>query len=299
MKIRSVFSLRKWIEYYLYKTQGKHLSDETYLKLKFYALIGKKLDLKNPKTFNEKLQWLKLYDRKPEYTMMVDKYLVRDYIKEKLGEEYLIPLLGVWDDPDEIDFDKLPEQFVLKCNHNSGLGMYICKDKSQMDIEKVKTELRKGLAQDYYLSGREWPYKNVRPRIIAEMCMTDESKIELKDYKVMCFNGKAKLIQVHKGRFVDHTQDFYDTNWNLLDIKQGLKRSDSVMPRPRLLDDMLKMSELLANGISQVRVDWYIVSDKLYFGEITFFDASGFDEFDPEGWNLILGDWISLPDKCK
>ena len=158
MKIRSLFSLRKWIAYYLGKPSAKKMSDEKYIKLKFYASLGRKLNLDNPKTFNEKLQWLKLYDRKPEYTMMVDKYLVREYIKEKMGEEYLIPNIGVWDTPDEIDFDALPEKFVLKCNHNSGRGMYICRDKSKMDVEKVKENLRGGLAQNYYLQSREWPY---------------------------------------------------------------------------------------------------------------------------------------------
>lgn len=274
------------------------IPDKMFIKLMYRIRIGKRLNLKKPQTFNEKLQWLKLYDRKPEYSDMVDKYEVKRYVAEKIGEQYIIPTFGVWEKFEDIDFSSLPNQFVLKCTHDSG-GLVICRDKLSFNKDQASLKISKSLKNNYYWHGREWPYKNVRPRIIAEMCMTDESKIELKDYKVMCFNGKAKLIQVHKGRFIDHTQDFYDSNWNLLDIKQGLKRSDSVMPRPRLLDDMLKMSELLANGISQVRVDWYIVSDKLYFGEITFFDASGFDEFDPEGWNLILGDWISLPDKCK
>lgn len=145
-----------------------HMSDEEYLSRKYQLYFGQKLDLQNPQTFNEKLQWLKLYNRKPEYTVMVDKYKVREYIAQELGEEYLIPLLGVWDNPDEIDFDALPNQFVLKCNHNSGLGMCICKDKSELDISKVKVELRKGLKQDYYLTGREWPYKDVPRKIIAE-----------------------------------------------------------------------------------------------------------------------------------
>ena len=171
MKLKSLFSLRKWIEFYLNKTNGKSLSDESFVKLRFYAAMGKKLDLDDPKTFNEKLQWLKLYNRKPEYTMMVDKYLVRDYIKEKLGEEYLIPLLGAWDDPDEIDFDALPDRFVLKCNHNSGTGMYICRDKSKMDVQKVKDGLRRGLAEDFFMRSREWPYKNVPRKIICEQYM--------------------------------------------------------------------------------------------------------------------------------
>lgn len=272
------------------------MSDEKYLARRYNAIVGKKLNLEDPKTFNEKLQWLKLYNRRPEYTMMADKVAVRDYIAKTIGEEYLIPCLGVWDDPDDIDFNTLPDQFVLKCNHNSGLGMCICKDKSKLDIEKVKAGLRKGLKQNYYLSGREWPYKNIKPRIIVEKYMTDESGTELKDYKVMCFDGKPKLIQVHKGRFVDHTQDFYDTDWNFMKIYQGCKNSDQIMPKPDFLEEMLSLSETLATGIPHVRVDWYFVNGQLYFGELTFFDASGFDEFEPNEYNEILGSWITLPE---
>ena len=178
----------------------RHWADEPYLKKMFRATMGKELDLNDPKTFNEKLQWLKLYNRKPEYTMMVDKYLVRDYIKETLGEQYLIPLLGVWDDPDEIDFDALPDRFVLKCNHNSGKGMYICKDKSKMDVKKVKSELRAGLKQNYYLHGREWPYKDVPRKIIAEQYMEDAKTEELRDYKFFCFNGEVKAMFIAMDR---------------------------------------------------------------------------------------------------
>ena len=167
------------------------MDDETFLKKQFYHAMGYELDLQHPKTFNEKLQWLKIHNRKPEYTMMVDKYAVRQYIADTIGEEYLIPLLGVWDDPEQIDFDALPQQFVLKCNHNSGLGMCICKDKSRLDFKKVKKELKKGLRQDYYLACREWPYKDVKRKIVCEQYMEDASSQELLDYKFMCFNGKA------------------------------------------------------------------------------------------------------------
>ena len=183
-----------------YRKMLNWVPDQLFLKAAFRARFGRKLDLNNPKTFNEKLQWMKLYNRKPEYTMMVDKYKVRNYIAEQLGEEYLIPLLGVWDDPDEIDFDALPNQFVLKCNHNSGLGMCICKDKSKLDIQSVEEELRKGLAQDYYLTGREWPYKNVPRKIICEKYMTDETEGDLKDYKFYCFNGKVKMLGIYSDR---------------------------------------------------------------------------------------------------
>lgn len=191
-----------------------HMSDEKYLKKKFKVIMGKDLNLDNPQTFNEKLQWLKLYNRKPEYTMMVDKYKVRDYIAEKLGPEYLIPLLGVWDNPDEIDFDELPNQFVLKCNHNSGTGMCICKDKSKLDVDRVKRELRKGLKEDYYMLGREWPYKNVPRKIIAEKYMEDLSTSNFADYKTQYFNEKST--------------DFFNQDWTHLDVQREISSNSSV-----------------------------------------------------------------------
>ena len=270
--------------------------DVKYLKRKFRATIGKELNLENPNTFNEKLQWLKLYNRRPEYTMMVDKYLVRDYIAKAIGEEYLIPLLGVWDDPNEIDFNKLPDQFVLKCNHNSGLGMCICKDKSNLDLKTVRKELRKGLKQNYFLTGREWPYKDIQRKIVCEQYMEDSSG-ELMDYKVLCFDGEPKLIELHQGRFSgNHTQDFYDTNWMRTNITQcGEPLSPSLLPKPECLEEMLSLTRKLADGMSHVRIDWYVINGRLYFGEITFFDASGFDPFDRIEDDMLLGSWITLP----
>ena len=275
------------------------MPDRDYLERKFEALMGAPLHLDAPQTFNEKLQWLKLYDRKPEYTMMVDKYRVREYITQKIGAEYLIPLLGVWDSPDEIDFAALPEQFVLKCNHNSGLGMCICKDKSRLDLRKVRRELRKGLRQDYYLPGREWPYKDVPRKIIAEKYMVDtDGGDELSDYKVLCFNGVPKLIEVHKGRFGNqHTQDFYDANWDKTAFNQpDMPTSDEVMVKPVFMDEMLALSQVLSQGIPHVRVDWYYANHRLFFGELTFFDGSGFDPFDGEQ-DLEIGSWLALPEK--
>ncbi len=281
--------------------RGKYdsMPDEAYLKRKFKASIGQELDLDNPQSFNEKLQWLKLYNRRPEYTMMVDKYKVRDYIAEKLGEEYLIPLLGVWDDPDEIDFDALPNQFVLKCNHNSGLGMCICKDKSKLDIPKVKEELRKGLAEDYYLTGREWPYKDVPRKIVCEKYMVDESGTELKDYKLLCFDGEPKLIEIHRGRFGEHTQDFYDAEtWERLDIQQpDMPMAEHPMQKPAFADQMVALSRVLAKDIPHVRVDWYFAENRLYFGELTFFDGAGFDSFIDVKDDLLLGNYITLPER--
>lgn len=273
------------------------MPDKMFLKYVFHGIMGYKLNLNDPKTFNEKLQWLKLYNRKPEYTMMVDKYKVREYIKEQLGEEYLIPLLGVWDDPDKIDFDALPDQFVLKCNHNSGLGMCICKDKSKLDIPKVKAELRKGLAQDYYLTGREWPYKDVPRKIIAEKYMTDESG-ELVDYKVHNFGGTPQFILVCSQRFSEEGlhEDFYNTSWERLDLKRPARPcTEEGKSEPSELRKMLAFSSELSKNIPFARTDFYQVNGKLYFGEITLFPASGFEKFEPELWDRKLGDWVKLP----
>lgn len=276
------------------------MPDEEYLKRLFYANMGRELNLTDPNTFNEKLQWLKLYDRRPEYTMMVDKYLVRGYIAETLGEEYLIPLLGVWDDPDEIDFDALPNQFVLKCNHNSGLGMCICKDKSKLDIAKVKRELRKGLKQNYYLTGREWPYKNVPRKIICEQYISDGAQgAELKDYKFMCFNGEVKCSFVCSDRFSKkglHVT-FFDRDWNVMPFERHYPALKEGISRPKNYEKMIAFAEELSKKIPFLRVDFYEVNGRIYFGELTFFPGSGMEEFSPEEWDIILGSWLSLQEK--
>ena len=272
------------------------LSDETFLKLKYKNVFGSELDLENPKTFNEKLQWLKLYNRKPEYTMMVDKYKVREYIAQELGEEYLIPLLGVWDDPDEIDFDALPDQFVLKCNHNSGLGMCICKDKSKLDIKKVKEELRKGLKQNYYLTGREWPYKDVPRKIIAEKYMEDASG-DLKDYKFYCFDGVMKFVMINSDRNSDKPTraDYFDRDFNWMDFTWGYSHAEVYPQKPEQFDKMVAIAERLSKGLPHIRVDLYECNGQIYFGELTFFDGSGFDKIEPSEWGNKLGQMIILP----
>lgn len=265
-----------------------HMPDRRYLEKRFRACMGYDLDLDHPKTFNEKLQWLKIYDRKPEYTIMVDKYAVRSYIADKLGEEYLIPLLGVWNDPSEIDFDQLPDRFVLKCNHNSGLGMCICRDKSRLDIKKVKNELRKGVSQNYYLTGREWPYKNVPRKIIAEEYMED---YELKkncnykyraliDYKFFCFNGIADSVMVCVERETGDTKFyFFDKKWELQRYnKRGKEAPVSfTLQKPLRMDEMFAIAEELSKGIPYVRVDLYCIQECIFFSEMTFFPSSGFD----------------------
>ncbi len=282
------------------KKDNRNMPDEKYLKIKYYLSLGKKLDLENPQTFNEKLQWIKLFDRNPLYTQLVDKYLARDYIKEKLGEEYLIPLLGVWDDPDDIDFDALPEQFVLKCNHNSGLGMCICKDKTKLDLEKVRSELKKGLNQDYYITGREWPYKDVPRKVIAEKYMTDESGYELKDYKFFCFDGEVKMLFVAKDREVEGAEtkfDFFDADFNHLPFTNGHPNSQPPYFKPENFEEMKAVAAKLSKGIPEVRVDLYNINGKIYFGEMTFFHWSGFVKYEPEEWDYKIGSYINLPKK--
>ena len=256
------------------------------------------MDWNNPQTYNEKLQWLKLYNRKPEYSILVDKVRVKEWVESIIGKEYIIPNLGVWESVEDIEFQKLPNRFVLKCNHNSGLGMYICNDKKKMNIDEVKKDLKRGLAENYVLQNREWPYKNVPRKILAEEYLEDPVSSSLNDYKVMCFGGKVKLIEVHMGRNTDHhTQDFYDENWEKTSITQGQygATSDIVLEKPSLFTKMKELSEKLSAGIPHVRVDWYIVNNRLYFGEMTFFDGSGFVPFDRFEDDLLLGSWIDCP----
>ena len=274
------------------------MNDEDFLRRKFRLCMGKELDLDHPKTFNEKLQWLKLYNRKPECTMMVDKYLVRDYIREKLGEQYLIPLLGAWDDPDEIDFNALPDRFVLKCNHNSGVGMYICRDKSKMDVEKVKKELRRGLAQDYYLTGREWPYQNVPRKIICEQFMSDEpGASDFTDYKFFCFDGKVDCVMVCLERSSGDTKFyFFDQDWALkrLNIRGKNAPEGFTIPKPACMDEMFRIAAELSKGMPFVRVDLYQSSGQIYFGELTFFPDSGFDANLLAETDVYFGNLIQL-----
>lgn len=257
------------------------LPDKMYLKWKFKLIMGYKLDLDNPQTFNEKLQWLKLYDRNPEYTKMVDKYEVREYIKEKLGGEYLIPLLGVYDNFDDIDFSNLPNQFVIKCNHDSG-GLVISKDKGNLNIEETRKKINRSLKKNYYYAGREWPYKNVKPRIIIEEYMEDKIDKELIDYKLYAFNGKVDYVMACFDRFNGGPKFIYfDKNWNIKKSfsNDGMKYGDSIkLRKPKNLDKMFEFASLLSKNIPFVRVDFYEVNGKLYFGELTFFPSSGFDD---------------------
>lgn len=271
------------------------IPDTIWIRYLYRKLVGKKLNLKHPQTFNEKLQWLKLYDRNPEYTKMVDKYEVKKFVAERIGEQYIIPTLGVWNKFDDIDFGSLPNQFVLKCTHDSG-GVVIVKDKNTFDKEAARKKLSKNLKRNFYWFFREWPYKNVKPRIIAEQYLSDIDSTVIDDYKVMCFDGEPKMIQVHKDRFTNHTEDFYDLNWNKMKIwQEEMPMTNLMQEKPINFDCMIKFSKLLSESIPQLRVDWYNLDGKLYFGELTFFDGAGFDEYIPDEWNKIFGDWIKLP----
>lgn len=285
--------------------KGKYddMPDDKYLKKLYKATFNKELNLDNPQTFNEKLQWLKLYYHRPDYTMMADKFAVRPYIAEKIGEEHLVPLLGVWDTPEEINFDALPEQFVLKCNHNSGLGMCICKDKSKLDIQKTVNELKKGLAEDYSLASREWQYRDIPRKIICEKYMKDEKQTEktgIINYKVNCFNGEPKYIYVSanvEGKKNDRLS-LLTPDWENAPFSHGRYLPfDEIPEKPVNYEKMLEYSKILSENIPYVRVDFYEIGGQLYFSELTFTIASGFTRYKPEGSDELIGSWLTLPEK--
>ena len=275
------------------------MPDRQFLELCFPAWLGYPLNLDNPKTFNEKMQWLKIYARDDYYTRLVDKYEAKRIVADKVGSKYIIPNIGVWEKPEDIDFDLLPQQFVLKCTHNSGIGMCICRDKSQLDIKKVKADLDKGLHQDYYITAREWPYKNVPRKIIAEQFMVDESGTELKDYKIFCFNGKPMYIQVDFGRFTKHERNLYSTEWDYMGFASLYPTNkEHIIPKPVCLEEMLYIASILSKGIPYMRVDLYVIGKDIFFGEMTLFHGSGFEPFTPAEWDRKLGDILILPEVC-
>lgn len=276
------------------------IPDSSFIKIEYKLVTGKKLDLKNPKTYNEKLQWLKLYNRKPEYTTMVDKYEAKKYVASIIGEEYIIPTIGVWDRFEDIDFDKLPEEFVLKCTHDSG-GLVICNQDKIFDKELARKKINNCLKKNYYNAHREWPYKNVTPRVIAEAYMEDDNHADgLRDYKFFCFNNEPKFLYVSEGLDNHETAriSFYDFEGN----QMPFSRSDyAPMPPkielPKKVEEMKSIAKTIADEIDSpfIRVDLYSIYEKIYFSEITFFPCSGFLPFKPEHWDKTLGDWIKLP----
>lgn len=276
------------------------MPDEIYLKILFRIRMGKPLNLKHPNTYSEKLQWLKLYDRKPAYTRLVDKYNVRSYVKKTIGEEYLIPLVGgPWGNFDEIDFSKLPKSFVVKCTHDSG-GLIICKNKDKLNKKKARGKINTCLKHKYYYAQREWPYKNVKPQIIAEKYMEDKEDKELRDYKFFCFDGKVKalFIATDRGSKGSETKfDFFDENFIHLPFTNGHPNAEVMPHKPEQFELMKELASKLSKGIPQVRVDLYEVNGKVYFGEMTFYHWSGMVPFVPEKWDEIFGSWIILPNQ--
>lgn len=289
--------IRHVLLYFLKKAKICYLflPDKTYVKIQYRLICKKRLNLEAPVTFNEKIQWLKLYNRNPHYTNLVDKYYVRVWVKKIIGEQYLIPLLGIWNNVDEIPWGKLPDQFVLKCTHDSG-GVVICRDKKKLDIDKAKQKLQKALKRNYYYITKEWPYKNVRPRIIGEKYMVDESGEELKDYKCFCFDGRVEMIQVDFDRFICHRRNLYTPDWKFINESILYPNDpDRIIEKPEKLDEMLELASLLSKGVPHVRVDFYVIENDLYFGEMTFYHGSGFEKFSSEAMENRLGDFIQLP----
>lgn len=279
---------------------SKRLSDITYLKWVYYLRTGKHLDLENPKSFNEKIQWLKLHNTSEECARSVDKYEVRNLIAEKIGDEYLIPMLGCWDNFDEINFAELPDQFVLKCTHDSG-SVVICRDKNTFNKRAAKAKLESAMNHNFFWIGREYPYKNVKPRIICEQLMKDDKSEDLVDYKFFCFNGLPKVLFYASERFTSKDKvakfDFYDMDLNHLPIKSYGHENSAIPPSvsPENFSKMKDLCRILSNGYPHVRVDFYVINDKIYFGELTFHHDGGFVQLEPEEWNNTFGDWIELP----
>lgn len=287
----------KWIKHFIIQYVGCIIPDKIWIEIMYIIHLHKLPNLKNPSTFNEKLQWLKLYYHKPEHTKLVDKYEMKKYVSDIAGNDLVVPVIGIWENVDDIDFDVLPQQFVLKVTHDSG-GVIICKDKTQLDRDKTRQILRGLLHTNYFKQYREWPYKNVKPRVFAEKYIEDYTGSQLRDYKVFCFNGIPYCIQVDFDRFTDHKKNLYDVNWNLLDFSFNYPAHPEIkIEKPQSLNKMLDIAIKLSNGEPYVRIDFYIANDALYVGEITFFPASGFGKFIPEEYDKILGDKISLPQK--
>ena len=270
--------------------------DSLWLKMLYRSKVHRKLNLRHPKTFTDKLNWLKLYDRNPLYTKLVDKYEVKNFVKSIIGEKYVIPLYGVWDHFDDIDFDKLPNQFILKCTHDSG-RFAICKNKDAFDKQKVKERFEKSLKNNFFWWTREWAYKDVPPRIIAEELMEEDDSGALTDYKFFCFNGEPRMMYISKDVASDPRTDFFDMNWNHLPFKIKDSPSDVLPTKPYFFDEMCSLARRLSKGIPQVRVDFYFINGQVYFGEMTFYHNSGIFVITPQEWDEKIGKWLVLPQR--
>lgn len=274
------------------------LPDKIYLKWLFRCKLGYNLDLKTPTRYNEKLQWLKLYNRDSRLTRLVDKVNVKKEVADIVGDKYVIPTYGVYNSFDEIDFDSLPDEFVLKTNvGGGGSGVIVCKSKRDLDKDRARIKLEKSLKTSIYRKLKEWPYKNVVPKILCEELIKSDNCGAINDYKIYCFNGVPKVVMIATGRYSDLHFDYFDSDFNRLQLEQGGTNSNIIHVRPKNYDEMLSVASRLSQGLPHVRVDLYNVDGKIYFGEMTFFDSSGFAEFSPEKWDYVWGDWIKLPTK--
>lgn len=272
-------------------------SDKIYLDMLFRYRMGYRINWDNPQTFNEKLNWLKIHDHNPLYTKLVDKELVKEFITERIGAEYVIPTLGVWNDPTDIDFNTLPDRFVLKTTHGGGNeGVIICKDKASFNKEKAIANLRKSMKQDIYKDSREWPYKNVEKRIICETYVEDKKTEELRDYKFFCFDGdvKALFVATDRQKREEPFFNFFDQDYNPLPIKQGHPISDKLPEKPQTFELMKKIASKLSKGFAHLRVDLYEVNGKVLFGELTFYHFGAVVPFEPSYWDLTFGSWIDI-----
>lgn len=272
------------------------VSDVNLIKKKFKKRVGREVNLENPKTFNDKLQWLKLNWYDPLATKCADKYEVREIIEDRIGKEYLNELYGVYESVDEIDLDELPSSFVLKGTHGSGFNI-ICKDKNKMDWDTEYKKMRRWLRTNYYWQNREWVYKDMKPRIICEKYIETEDGKPLKDYKLFCFDGEPKFMFVATDRGLETKFDFYDLDWNKIPVMQHYPTSNYIIDKPNNLEQMIKCASILSKGFPHVRVDFYLNSGDIIFGELTFFHFSGMERFEPNKYDVIFGDYLKLPNK--
>lgn len=275
------------------------MSDETFLRFYYPLVMGSRLELEHPRSYSEKLQWLKLHDRRDIYTDMVDKVSAKEFIADRVGREHVIPTLGVWEHFDEIDFERLPDSFVLKCSHDSG-GMVKCESKASFQTEAARSLLESRLSKSYYLRFREWPYKNVRPRLLAETYLVEDPAVgpaPLCDYKFFCFNGEPRLMYISRDRGSDPRTAFFDMDFQALPLRMKDPPPDVLPDKPPCFDEMRAMARVLSFGVPALRVDFYYVDHTVYVGELTFFHNAGFVSISPPEWNMILGDWLVLPDK--
>lgn len=269
-------------------------SDKLYIKVFYRLAMHEKLNLEKPVSYTQKIQWLKLNNTNPLYSKMVDKFAVKEIIAKKMGEEYLIPLLGVWDNFESIDFDLLPTQFVLKTTHDSG-NVIICKDKETFDFAKARKKLTKALNSNYFYKTREYPYKHAVPRIIAEKYMHDETQEELTDYKFFCFHGLPELLQINSNKGKEKQVNFYDMDFNLLELTSDQGETNRLLRKPRKFNEMVGIAKMLSKDLIHVRIDLYCINDQIFFGEYTFHNSGGIMNFSPPEWNKKLGDMIVLP----